>query len=239
MELKKKLIIAVDGYSSCGKSTFAKTIAAKFSYIYIDTGAMYRAVTLYGIRNSFISKTHFDAQALIDSLTNIDVELKRNALLGKVETFLNGENVEEEIRELKVSQFVSQVSAIREVRRKMVDLQRKMSEAKGVILDGRDIGTVVFPNADIKLFMTADPHVRARRRFDELIEKGQIVSYDEIYQNIVQRDQQDTTRAESPLTQASDAIILDNSYMTPEQQMEWFVKIVERKFGRTKGQKEK
>lgn len=229
MNSNKKLIIAVDGYSSCGKSTFAKAIAAKLGYIYIDTGAMYRAVTLYGIKNAIISETHFDSQALIKALPEINVELRKNVLSGKVETFLNGENIEEEIRGLHVSQFVSQVSAIREVRQKMVELQRKMSESRGVILDGRDIGTVVFPNADIKLFMTADSHVRAQRRYDELIAKNQTVSYDEIYQNVVQRDLQDTTRAESPLTQAADAIVLDNSNMTPDEQMKWFVEKIEGK----------
>lgn len=229
MDLNKKLIIAVDGYSSCGKSTFAKAIAAKLGYIYIDTGAMYRAVTLFGIKKSYISENHFDSQALIKALPEINVELRKNVISGKVETFLNAEIVEEEIRGLHVSQFVSQVSAIKEVRQKMVELQRKMSEAKGVILDGRDIGTVVFPNADIKLFMTADPHVRARRRYDELMAKNQTVSYDEIYQNVVHRDLQDTTRAESPLTQASDAIVLDNSNMTPDEQMEWFVNVVNQK----------
>jgi CMP/dCMP kinase len=230
MNSNKKLIIAVDGYSSCGKSTFAKAIATKLGYIYIDTGAMYRAVTLYGIKNSIISETHFDNQALIKALPEIDVELRKNVLSGKVEAFLNRENVEEDIRSMQVSQYVSKVSAIREVRKKMVELQRKMSEAKGVILDGRDIGTVVFPNADIKLFMTADPHVRARRRYDELVAKNQTVSYDEIYQNVVQRDLQDTTRTESPLTQAADAIVLDNSNMTPDEQMEWFVNAVDQKF---------
>jgi len=223
MEQNKKLIIAVDGYSSCGKSTFAKAIATKLGYIYIDTGAMYRAVTLFAIKNSLINETHFDSNALINSLDKITVDLRKNAQTAKVEAYLNNENVEEEIRGMNVSKFVSQVSAIKEVRQKMVELQRNMSKAKGVILDGRDIGTVVFPNADIKLFMTADPNIRAKRRFDELSGKGQKVSYDEIYQNVVNRDLQDTTRTESPLTQAPDAIVLDNSNMTPEQQMEWFV----------------
>jgi cytidylate kinase len=229
MEQNKKLIIAVDGYSSCGKSTFAKAIAAKLGYIYIDTGAMYRAVTLFALKNSLISETHFDSDALINALDSITVDLRKNNQSGKVEAYLNDKNVEEEIRGMNVSKFVSQVSAIKEVRQKMVELQRNMSKSKGVILDGRDIGTVVFPNADIKLFMTADPHVRAKRRFDELTEKGQKVSYDEIYQNVVQRDMQDTTRTESPLTQAADAIVLDNSNMTPEQQMEWFVNQIEGK----------
>ena len=184
MEQNKKLIIAVDGYSSCGKSTFAKAIATKLGYIYIDTGAMYRAVTLFAIKNSLINETHFDSNALINSLDKITVDLRKNAQTAKVEAYLNNENVEEEIRGMNVSKFVSQVSAIKEVRQKMVELQRNMSKAKGVILDGRDIGTVVFPNADIKLFMTADPNIRAKRRFDELSGKGQKVSYDEIYQKI-------------------------------------------------------
>lgn len=229
MDLSKKLIIAVDGYSSCGKSTFAKAIAKKLDYIYIDTGAMYRAVTLFALRNNYISPNHFDQKTLIAELENVNVYFQKNTENGKNDVFLNGENVEEEIRGLQVSQFVSPVSGVKEVREKMVDLQRKMSEARGVILDGRDIGTVVFPNADIKLFMTADPDVRAKRRYDELMAKGTNVSLAEIKENVVQRDLQDTTRAESPLTQASDAIVLDNSYMTPEQQMEWFVKLLDKK----------
>lgn len=230
MNIGKKLIIAVDGYSSCGKSTFAKAIAQKLDYIYIDTGAMYRAVTLFTLNANFISDNNIDKSAIIANLDKVKVFFKKSEVTGKNETFLNGISVENEIRGLKVSNFVSQVSAIKEVRQKMVELQRKMSEEKGVILDGRDIGTVVFPNADIKLFMTADPKIRAQRRYDELIAKGEKVNYTDILQNVIDRDHQDTTRAESPLKRASDAIELDNSYMSPEEQMDWFINLLSTKY---------
>lgn len=229
MSNSKKIIIAVDGYSSCGKSTFAKAIAKKFDYIYIDTGAMYRAATLFALNNKLIGEGFFEKDNLIARLKDIAVTFAKNPVNNRVETFLNNVNVEEEIRSLYVSQFVSQVSQVKEVREKMVDLQRKMGESKGVVMDGRDIGSVVFPNAEIKLFMTADPNVRAQRRFDELKAKGQEVSFDDILKNVNDRDVQDTTRAESPLVKAADAVVLDNSYMTPEQQMEWFEKLFESK----------
>jgi cytidylate kinase len=228
MILNKKLIIAVDGYSSCGKSTFAKAIASELNYIYIDTGAMYRAVTLYALRNNLISGNFFNKEKLVQSLPELKVSFKHNSTEAKNEVELNGEVVENDIRGMQVSQFVSQVSAVKEVRVKMADLQREMGKIGGVVLDGRDIGTVIFPNADIKIFMTADPKVRAQRRYDELTAKGYKVSFDEIYDNVVQRDKQDTSREESPLTQAPDAIVLDNSYMLPEQQMIWFLDLVKK-----------
>ncbi len=230
MTFTQKLIIAIDGYSSCGKSTFAKAIAQKLGYIYIDTGAMYRAVALFALRNSLISDNKINEPALFQSLNRIEIELKKNSETGKNETFLNGENVEEQIRGLEVSNSVSIVSQVKFVRERMVELQRKMGEEKGVVLDGRDIGTVVFPNADIKLFMTADADVRAKRRYDELIAKGNIVSISEIKKNILLRDENDTKRTESPLRKADDAFLLDNSYMTPDEQITWFLDLVKDKF---------
>lgn len=228
MILTKKLIIAIDGYSSCGKSTFAKVIASKLNYIYIDTGAMYRAITLYALKNNIINSGFFEKEKLIRALPSLTVSFRDNSMEGKNEVELNGEVVENDIRSLQVSQFVSQVSAVKEVRIKMADLQREMGKKGGVVLDGRDIGTVIFPNADIKIFMTADPKVRAQRRYDELIAKGDKVSFEEIYENVVQRDKQDTSREESPLTQATDALVLDNSYLTPEQQMDWFLDLLKK-----------
>jgi cytidylate kinase len=222
MQLKEKLIIAVDGYSSCGKSTFAKAIAKKLGYLYIDTGAMYRAVTLYAMRNKFISNGTVNKDLLIPHLSEVNVHFVKNEITGRDYMFLNNENVDDEIRKMDVSNNVSLISQIKEVREKMVDLQREMSKSLGVILDGRDIGTVVFPNADIKIFMTADPEERARRRYKELSEKGETVSFNEILANVIKRDEIDTTRTESPLRKADDAIILDNSFLTPEDQMKWF-----------------
>jgi cytidylate kinase len=227
MQSNKQLIIAVDGHSSCGKSTFAKAIAKKLGYIYIDTGAMYRAVTLFAMRNNLIADGKVEISKLKVLLGSIHVAFVKNVDKGHDDMYLNGENVEEEIRRMEVSNNVSQISQIKEVREKMVDLQRKMGESRGVILDGRDIGTVVFPNADIKLFMTADPEVRAGRRFKELSEKGDSVSFEEILANVKKRDEIDTTRAESPLRKADDAIVLDNSFLTPEQQLKWFDELIE------------
>jgi cytidylate kinase len=225
MSTQKKLIIAIDGYSSCGKSTFAKAIAKKLGYIYIDTGAMYRAVTLFAINSGLIVEGKLGIERLKGLLTQVKIDFRKNKLNDKNETFLNGENVEDKIRGMEVSEKVSLISSVKGVRAKMVELQRKMSKEMGVVLDGRDIGTVVFPNADIKIFMTADPDVRANRRFDELAAKGESISFNEIKENILKRDELDTTRAESPLKKADDAVVLDNSYMNPEEQMEWFFKI--------------
>ena len=226
---QKKLVIAIDGYSSCGKSTIAKDLARVLNYIYIDTGAMYRAVTLYAMRNGIITNGNIDKEKLHKSLADIKVTFKKNPSTGLNETFLNGENVEKEIRRMDVSNNVSLISAIREVREYLVQLQREMAKQGGVVMDGRDIGTVVLPDADLKIFMTAKPEVRAERRFKELLAKGENVSMEEIMKNIEERDHMDTTRKESPLRQADDAIILDNSDMTPQQQLDWIVDIVNEK----------
>ena len=222
MPQSKKLIIAIDGYSSCGKSTFAKAIAQKLNYIYIDTGAMYRAVTLFTLRERLITNEIVNEKILKDRLDKIIVKFKKNEITGKNEMFLNNENVEQEIRRMEVSNSVSQISQLKFVREKMVDLQRQMGKSSGVVLDGRDIGTVVFPKADIKIFMTANPDIRAQRRFDELKAKGEKISFDEIKINLMKRDEIDTTRAESPLRKADDAIVLDNSNLSPDEQISWF-----------------
>ncbi len=220
-----KQIIAVDGYSSCGKSTFAKAIAKELDYIYIDSGAMYRAVTLYGIRKGFVSRERILKDKLIKALDFIEIDFRKNDE-GQYETYLNGENIEEEIRGVKVSECVSNVSKIKEVRSKLVILQRDFAREKGVAMDGRDIGTVVFPDADIKIFMTAEPEIRAKRRFDELVAKGHTVEFQEIMKNVEERDIIDSSRKESPLRKADDAIVLDNSNMTPDEQMIWFRDII-------------
>ncbi len=224
----KKLIIAIDGFSSCGKSTFARDISKELGYLYIDSGAMYRAVTLYAFREGIIRDNNIDKNRLIGELDAIEISFERNGRSGKADTFLNGENVEDEIRGVAVSEMVSPVSKIREVRKKMVSLQREFAKNKGVVMDGRDIGTVVFPDADIKIFMTASPEIRAKRRYDELTEKGLTVSLKEIMHNIASRDLQDSTREESPLKKAENAIELDNSHMTPAEQMQWFRMLLEK-----------
>ncbi|HIW10105.1 MAG TPA: (d)CMP kinase [Candidatus Rikenella faecigallinarum] len=213
----KKIIIAIDGYSSCGKSTFAKALAARLGYIFIDTGAMYRAVTLYAMREGIADRP----QAVVDALPKIEIAFRFNPESGRSEVYLNGENVEREIRRIDVSNRVSTISSIPEVRVKLVALQQAMGEARGVVMDGRDIGTVVFPNAELKIFMTADPRVRAERRYKELLAKGEEVSLADIEKNVRERDRQDETRAVSPLRRAEDAVVLDNSHMTVEEQMEW------------------
>lgn len=213
----EKIIIAVDGYSSGGKSTFAKAVAAKLGYIFIDTGAMYRAVTLYAMRNGMED----DPAALVEALPQVHIDFRFNPATGRSDVYLNGENVEAEIRRIDVSSRVSAVSSIPQVRAKLVAMQQEMGRAKGIVMDGRDIGTVVFPEAELKIFMTADPHVRAERRYKELIAKGEQVSLAEIEENIRERDRQDETREVSPLRRAEDAVLLDNSFMTVEQQMEW------------------
>ncbi len=218
---QQKIIIAIDGYSSCGKSTLAKSLARELGYIYIDSGAMYRVVTLYALRNNQIKEGKPDVDALLDDLNSIAITFTFDSELERNTTYLNGENVEEEIRRLEVSENVSPVSAIREIRVAMVRLQQKMGQNKGIVMDGRDIGTVVFPEAELKIFMTADPEIRAQRRFHELIFKGLSITMDEIRENISSRDNMDQTRKESPLRKADDAIELDNSYMTPAQQLQW------------------
>ena len=224
----KKIIIAVDGFSSCGKSTFAREVAARIGYIFIDTGAMYRAVTLQGLRHGAIHPDHIDEQKLIDLLAQTDITFRFNPQRGASDIYLNGENVEEQIRGIEVSNNVSRISSIGAVREQLVNLQQQMGKQKGIVMDGRDIGTVVFPNAELKIFMTADPKVRACRRYDELRAKGDDVSLEEIERNVRERDKADMSRAISPLRQADDAVVLDNSCMTVEQQMAWFMTELER-----------
>lgn len=225
----KKIIIAIDGHSSCGKSTMAKSLAQELGYIYIDSGAMYRVVTLYALRNGLINNGIPDTEKLIEELKNIKITFKWDELAGKNTTFLNGENVEEEIRRLEVSQNVSPISTIAEVRREMVKQQRENGKNKGIVMDGRDIGTVVFPDAELKIFMTASPEIRAQRRFDELKQKGLKVDFAEILKNVEGRDQIDSNREVSPLKKAEDALVLDNSNLTREQQLKWTLEKVKEK----------
>jgi CMP/dCMP kinase len=217
----KKIIIAIDGHSSCGKSTMAKSLAQELGYIYIDSGAMYRVVTLYALRNGLITNGVPDREELIAGLKNIKITFKWDEVLGKNTTFLNGENVEEEIRRLEVSENVSPISTIAEVRHEMVKQQRENGKNKGIVMDGRDIGTVVFPDAELKIFMTASPEIRAQRRYLELKEKGQVVDFNSILQNVEGRDEIDSNREVSPLRRADDALILDNSYLSREEQLKW------------------
>jgi cytidylate kinase len=217
----KKIIIAMDGHSSCGKSTMAKALAKKIGYTYIDTGAMYRAVTLYAMRRGFIGKDGIDEEALHRELPQIKISFGHEN--GQQYTILNGENVERQIRGMEVSGNVSPISAIGFVREAMVDLQRKMGRQGAIIMDGRDIGTTVFPNAQLKIFVTATDEIRARRRYDELVLKGENPVYEDVLKNVRERDYIDSHRAVSPLRQADDAIVLDNSNMTVEQQDEWLM----------------
>lgn len=217
MDLKSKepLIIAIDGYSSCGKSTLAKQIAKELHYVFVDSGAMYRAVTLYFLENNIDME---DDKAVLEALDHVNITFQN--IDGNNTTFLNGRNVETDIRSLKVSQLVSEVSAISAVRKKMVALQRQMSGSQGLVMDGRDIGTIVFPHADIKFFITADPIVRAQRRFNELLAKNQKSDLHEVISNLEHRDKIDTEREDSPLKKADDAILLDNTHFNIEQQFE-------------------
>lgn len=216
----KKIIIAIDGYSACGKSTTAKQVAAVLGYKYIDTGAMYRAVTLYFL-DHHISLTN--PKEIIKALEDIHITFKVNAKKGS-EAYLNGLNIEKEIRKMRISEMVSPVSAVKEVRTAMVEQQRRMGRERGVVMDGRDIGTVVFPQAELKLFMTADMMVRAFRRQQELLDLKQLVDLDEVIENIRQRDEIDTTRAESPLRQAADARVIDTTHVTIDEQVDEVVR---------------
>ncbi len=224
------LIIAIDGHSSTGKSSFAKEIASELGYVYIDSGAMYRAVTLFSIREKIIADDKVDEKRLKNAIDSVMISFIKNEISGRNEMYLNLENVEEEIRGIKVSEKVSFISKIGFVRKKMVSFQRKMGENKSVVMDGRDIGTVVFPGADIKIFMTADPLIRAERRFNELTGKGIETSLQEVERNILERDFIDQNREESPLQQAPDSVLLDNSYMSPEDQMLWFKNLLAKKY---------
>ncbi|MFR9503570.1 MAG: (d)CMP kinase [Rikenellaceae bacterium] len=225
---RENLIIAVDGFSSCGKSTFAKAIAARLGYIFIDTGAMYRAVALYALHNGGVQGGEIDRERVVELLSQISITFKFNCERGASDIYVNGERVEEQIRTIEVSRFVSIVSTIAPVRTKLVAMQQEMGRRGGVVMDGRDIGTVVFPAADIKIFMTADPHIRAERRFKELSQKGDPVSIEEIEVNVRERDAADVNREISPLRQAEDAVVLDNSVMSVEEQMEWFVALYDK-----------
>jgi len=226
--MNKTIKIAVDGHSSCGKSTLAKDLAKYFGFLYIDTGAMYRAVTLFAIRKGVFKNDKEDYDLLLKNLSEINIEFKQTSK-DKTEIFLNGENVEYEIRNLEVSSKVSPIATVPEVRTLLVDLQRKMSENKSVVMDGRDIGTVVFPNAEVKLFVTADVETRAKRRFDELKQKDMDVDYESILKNITERDFIDQNREVSPLKKAEDAILIDNSTLSIKQQLDLAVKIIKEK----------
>lgn len=222
----KKIVIAIDGHSSCGKSTVAKELAKILGYIYIDSGAMYRAVTLFALRNQLITDKIPDENRLVEALKNVRITFRWDEKTGMNTTYLNGENVEEEIRQVAVSENVSPVSTIAGVRAEMVRQQRENGKQKGIVMDGRDIGTVVFPDAELKIFMTASPEIRAKRRFAELQGKGQKVDFTEILKNVVERDKIDSTRKVSPLRKAADAVELDNSNLTREEQLAWVVEKV-------------
>lgn len=222
----ERITIAIDGYSSCGKSTLAKALSERLGYIFIDTGAMYRAVTLYAMRKGFILDKGLDKEALINELDAVNLRFELNSITGKPEILLNEENVEEAIRRPEVSANVSKVAAIREVRQKLVSQQRLMGLEGGVVMDGRDIGSVVFPHAELKLFVTADTEVRTKRRFLELRSKGIETSMEAVRSNLIERDHIDSTREESPLVQAADAIVLDNSNLTPDEQLEYSLNLV-------------
>lgn len=220
----RTITIAIDGFSSTGKSTVAKQLADYLDYLFVDSGAMYRAVTLFALRKGFLTEDQVDAQNLIEALPEINLKFVKNSE-GKREIFLNNENVEKEIRTLEVSEFVSPVSAISEVRKKLVEQQREMGEGQGIVMDGRDIGTVVFPNADLKIFMTASPEIRAQRRYDELLKRGDSISYQEVLENVMERDHIDSTREDSPLRQAEDAIVIDNSETNLEDQFHMLLQL--------------
>lgn len=218
----KKITIAIDGYSSSGKSTMARQLAKEIGYLYVDSGAMYRAVTLYALRNRLVADGKVDAGALASSLPEISISFSLQPD-GSQHTLLNGEDVENLIRGMEVSEMVSPVAVIPEVRHHLVSLQQSYGKDKGIVMDGRDIGSTVFPDAEMKVFVEASPEVRAQRRVLELREKGEKVDYDEVYANICGRDRIDTTRKESPLRKADDALVLDNDHLTRQQQMEWLL----------------
>jgi CMP/dCMP kinase len=228
--LMSKIIIAVDGFSSCGKSTTAKGVAAHLGYAYIDTGAMYRAVTLFFHTNHV---TLTNPKEISKALESIKIDFRRNPETGRNETYLNGLNVEDEIRKLYIANWVSEVSAVSEVRRAMVTQQQRMGKAKGIVMDGRDIGTVVFPEAELKVFMTADPQIRAQRRQIELLAKGEMLDLEDILKNIQKRDLIDTTRTDSPLRQAEDATMVDTSFMTLDEQIELLTNLADEKISRS------
>ena len=225
--MSKKITIAIDGFSSTGKSTLAKQLAKELEYVYVDTGAMYRAVTYFAMQNGYISSDFFDKETLVNGLSAIKLHFEFNAELGFAEMFLNNENIELPIRTLEVSNFVSKIAEVSEVRSKLVEQQQSMGKNKGIVMDGRDIGTVVFPDAELKIFMTASPETRAQRRFDELVSKGQTVTFEQVLHNVQERDYIDTHRADSPLVIADDAIEIDNSYLSKEEQFAAVLELIE------------
>ena len=231
--MQKKIVIAIDGYSSCGKSTMAKKLAKDLGYIYVDTGAMYRTVTLYALRQQlFEADGNVKAEELKQQMGQIEVSCALNPESGLPEALLNGENVEREIRGMEVSSHVSPIAALPFVREAMVDQQRRMGEAKGIVMDGRDIGTTVFPQAELKVFVTASAEVRAQRRYDELQAKGMPADYEDILKNVQERDYIDSHREVSPLRQADDALLLDNSHLTREEQQQWLMEKAQTVIGR-------
>ena len=229
--MSKKITIAIDGYSSTGKSTIAKQLAKVMGYVYVDSGAMYRAMTLFAMNKNWISEGHLDKEKLLTSLDSVSLSFELNPTIGYAEIFLNGVNVENQILTIQVSNLVSKIAAISQVRKKMVTIQKKIGKDKGVVMDGRDIGTVVFPDAELKLFMTSSAEIRAQRRYDELIAGGQKVSFEEVFNNVVERDRIDTSRADSPLIKAEDAIEIDNSHLTKEEQFKKVLQLSRRRLG--------
>lgn len=219
----KKIIIAIDGFSSCGKSTMAKSLARNIGYLYFDSGAMYRAVALYCLENNLVSEDGIDTETLKGRMGDIEISFIADPVTKNSITLLNGKDVEKEIRSIEVSKVVSKVAALDFVRTDMIDQQRRMGESKGIVMDGRDIGTTVFPNAEMKIFVTASAEVRAQRRYDEIIARGDKADYNEILENVQQRDHIDQTREVSPLRKADDALLLDNSHMTREEQEAWLI----------------
>mgnify|MGYP003439679093 FL=1 len=224
--MTKKITIAIDGFSSTGKSTLAKQLANHLGYIYVDTGAMYRAVAFFAMQNNLISSDSFNKVELVNQLKDIMLEFKFNTDLGFAEMYLNGDNVEKDIRTIEASGFVSKVAEVSEVRAKLVEQQQEMGKNKAIVMDGRDIGTVVFPDAELKVFMTASASTRAQRRYDELLQKGDVVTYEEVLKNVEERDYIDTHREDSPLVMASDAVEIDNSYLNREEQFEAVLDLV-------------
>ena len=225
--MQKKITIAIDGFSSCGKSTLAKALANKLDYVFIDTGAMYRAVAFYCLQKGFISNQHLNKEEIVNSLNEIEIHFEKNDVTKKLDVFLNDLNIENKIRTLEISELVSKIASIKEVRQKLVAEQQKMGIKGGVVMDGRDIGSVVFPSAELKFFVTASPEIRTERRFLELKPNEPEITKEEVKKNLVERDHLDSTRAESPLIQVEDAILIDNSNLNQEEQLELALKYVQ------------